>query len=1302
MGDSDRQVFGPQIKDRRLARGLSLTDLSASTGIEKSLLSKLERGVRVPSTDHVRVIANTLELSEDVLLAGAGLLPEDVKNQLSSLASVVTASARQTAESNIGVPSILSAKMSQVLAASVDRPGHSSELISETEFAGKKSSAAYRAHSYHTKVPPETIVPLLEHFTRPGDVILDPFCGSGMTGVAALYAGRHALLSDLSPAAVHISKNYTSYCDPVDLLREIDRLRSKLHPTIAWLYDINQHGQPHQRTEYVVWSDRFRCPQCDDDWSFWDAARGPDGNIVGKTFECPNCGADVQKATCEFVGEEPVQANLSQSGISSRLVRPLNELDMKLIADSDAAAIPYWLPNVPFDRSREMWRASHEKMGIRSAADFYSRRNLHALAALRHLIVKVENDRVRDALLFAFTAIVNRASRRYQWNSKRPTNVMAGTMYVSSLRYEWNVWSLFERKARDIVRYFQEFPRPESTVECLKSDARNLRNVPDSSIDFVFMDPPFGSNIFYADVSLLWDAWLGDETDRSTEMVVNKHLKADQGGKSLSDYESLITEAFSEVARVLKQPGNAVLVFSNSDDKVWQSIQRAISESGLEIRGAGVLDKGQRSIKGVQVDLGSQKATRLDLVLTLSHASDSTTISEPCSVGDLSRLVSGIVSDAPHPGLATDEVYSRILQHVMLRGQSVKGISLAAVEDACASVCQRNDEGLWRPVGTRNHVQVDEDTPCFVDEYLSPLSSTDLQLGKKAKRVSKPFRKSVKGSRNSVFYNAHSYMTKVPPEAARSYIEHYTRKGDVVLDMFAGSGMTGLAALLSGRSAILADISVMSAHLSHNHTSPCDPQELGEAFDRIYRNLLPRFQDLYRVPTRGGSPDGYAYYTLWSDTFRCPSCRKGFSLYDAIDTSTGRVGRKVACPACGQSHSKQKLRAISSKPVEISYVDHNGARRAKKPTRSDLNHIKAIGQRNTRAWIPRVKIDRDRDMYNVSALHLRGISEIADFYTERNLTALAELRSAILEVSNSRVRQALMFAFTNTAWHGTRMRRFNARGGQRPLTGTLYIPQISSEVNVLEVMKNKIRHLEKFYAEIPQTGSSIQFLLESATELPSIPDKSVDYIFTDPPFGSNIFYADCNLIAESWLGGLTRVADEVVINRTLRPEQGGKSLGDYGVLMAKSLNQAHRVLKDGAWMTMVFHSTDSRVWSAIHAAAESAGFKIEGASKLDRQQMSHKGYKGRSGKENVAHYDVVMSLRKSTGKRRGASTRAKVAPSTYLQNQVSTLMKRAPTSGRAQWIHSEIIRALVHDGYDLGSVSFAEVSKMIRECSSAS
>src|SRR6266545_1122748 len=91
-----------------------------------------------------------------------------------------------------------------------------------------KSSPIYKAHTYHTKVPPEGIVPYIEHYTDPGDLVLDPFCGSGMVGVAALMSSRNAFLSDLSPAAVHIARNYCTPVDVATLHREFERIKAEV------------------------------------------------------------------------------------------------------------------------------------------------------------------------------------------------------------------------------------------------------------------------------------------------------------------------------------------------------------------------------------------------------------------------------------------------------------------------------------------------------------------------------------------------------------------------------------------------------------------------------------------------------------------------------------------------------------------------------------------------------------------------------------------------------------------------------------------------------------------------------------------------------------------------------------------------------------------------------------------------------------------------------------------------------------------------------------------------------------------
>jgi DNA modification methylase len=495
-----------------------------------------------------------------------------------------------------------------------------------------------------------------------------------------------------------------------------------------------------------------------------------------------------------------------------------------------------------------------------------------------------------------------------------------------------------------------------------------------------------------------------------------------------------------------------------------------------------------------------------------------------------------------------------------------------------------------------------------------------------------PLARPTRGRKNTPAYNTHSYPTKVPAEAIEPYVAHHTRPGGLVLDPFCGSGMTGLAARRLGRHAILNDLSYGAAHLAWNLCEPCDPGELQEAARSILVNIADEYAELFATPGRGRS-SGTIRWTLHSTIVGCSACGHASRLWDdATDIARGTVAKEWPCPECGNVIDKRSADRLGSEPAWMLVEDENGRfERAPRPV--DLKRLKRIEKDAMNDWHPSVALGPDREMYIRSALHLQSVSDVADFWTTRNRRALAVLWREIQQVKALRLRQALAFAFTNTAWHATRMRRYNARGGQRPLTGTLYIPQLSIEANPAFVFAHKISQLTRFYAESSCASSSLTVMQGSAGAL-ALPDKSIDYCFTDPPFGSNIFYADCATVWESWLGKTTPVAEEAVVNRSLRPATGGKTVDDYATLMESAFSEIQRVLKPNAWATVVFQSSDAEVWAALRTAAEHAGFDLANASYLDKTQQSHKGYKGRSGNEDVASFDVVLNLHKPGKQRR--------------------------------------------------------------------
>ena len=551
------------------------------------------------------------------------------------------------------------------------------------EVKGSKGSIFFRAHSYHTKVPVEGLTRLVEYYTDAGDVIADPFCGSGQTGVAAMLTGRHAIVSDLSPAAVHIARGYTTKVD-ASMVRIIG---NKVIDALAEL-EHDLYNAYEGRVEYRVWSDVYACPDCNREILFWDAGVDETTGQVITDVRCLAGHGPYSKNTLTWLRSVPVQENVSVPDRRKRLVTDIADIDRSDF-DPPRSDFPWWYPTTPWEPWREMWRGQHQALGINTAADFYTDRNLYALSALWHEIGTIEDEHVQAALRFTFTAVVNRASRRYQWHPTRPTNVLSSTMYVAALNYEFNVFSLFRRKLSTIADLYEQTWTAPGSCEVRQGSATSLDWLPDESIDYVFTDPPFGSNIFYADSSFLWEAWLDEQTDVAAEAVVNKRVKADRGGTNLDGYESLMAESMTEIARVLRPNAWASLQFHNSDDAVWSSIQRSVEDAGFNIGSTVIMDKGQLSFKALRHEGKGEKVANFDLVMHLHSDGTPDGARSTISRDDVAAELKRYMTDAPPSRRTTPSLHSIVMRYLLAERGDLNGWSFASVEELCAEVFDR-------------------------------------------------------------------------------------------------------------------------------------------------------------------------------------------------------------------------------------------------------------------------------------------------------------------------------------------------------------------------------------------------------------------------------------------------------------------------------------------------------------------------------------------------------------------------------------------------------------------------------------
>ena len=497
--------------------------------------------------------------------------------------------------------------------------------------------------------------------------------------------------------------------------------------------------------------------------------------------------------------------------------------------------------------------------------------------------------------------------------------------------------------------------------------------------------------------------------------------------------------------------------------------------------------------------------------------------------------------------------------------------------------------------------------------------------------VKDPYASDVSEGKNNPIYNAHSYHTKVPHPAIMRYILHYTQPGDIVLDGFAGTGMTGVAAQMCGkcdidlknkienefekleykkpvwgaRHAVLGDLSPVASFIAYNYNTPVNAKRFELEAKKILAEVEKECGWMYETRHTDGSM-GKINYVVWSDVFICPDCGGEIVFYDAaVDKEKGEVKEEFACPNCGAKHTKKQvskamqtvfdkamnktIQQSKTVPVLIQYVDAKGKKHEKKPDDFDFELIKKIENSDIPYWFP---TERTCDGKETRRNDNAGITNVHQFYTKRNLWILSAIKQKC-----TMPLQHLMFNSQLINISKLNRHRPGVSFPYNPLSGTMYIGSQVSEANVFTAYYNKINRL----IEAVNMLSNRNTLSITSAENSQLSDNSIDYIFTDPPFGANIDYSELNFIQEAWLKVKTNNKEEAIEN-----DSQHKGLFEYQNIMQKCFAEYYRVLKPGHWITIEFSNTAASVWNSIQLGLNRVGFVIANVSSLDKQQGSFK------------------------------------------------------------------------------------------------
>jgi 16S rRNA G966 N2-methylase RsmD len=293
--------------------------------------------------------------------------------------------------------------------------------------------------------------------------------------------------------------------------------------------------------------------------------------------------------------QKPVLINYSIAGQRSKFTKKLSSDDMVLIQRIEQTKIDSWYPSDRMMEGKETRR--NDVIGLTHVHHFYSKRNLYILSKIRE---QCKNN--RQALLMFNSQLINVSKlNRYRPGVSFPYNPLSGTMYVGSQISESNVFVALENKIKKLVEafkciYSQSLVSTMSTTEFTQID-----------VDYIFIDPPFGANLNYSELSSLWEYWLNARTDNKNEAIENSAQN-----KGLSEYRHLMLECFKKTYSLLK-PGRWITVeFSNTQASVWNSIQSALTEVGFIVANVSALDKQQGSFKAVT----TPTAVKQDLVIS--------------------------------------------------------------------------------------------------------------------------------------------------------------------------------------------------------------------------------------------------------------------------------------------------------------------------------------------------------------------------------------------------------------------------------------------------------------------------------------------------------------------------------------------------------------------------------------------------------------------------------------------------------------------------------------------------------------
>lgn len=427
----------------------------------------------------------------------------------------------------------------------------------EISHQAKSYTGLYALHKYWGKKPYNIMADFIKKYTSPGEIVLDPFLGSGVSITEAVFNERKGFGIDINPVSIFITAQILNKVNPKKIIAEFKSIESDIKDKINSFYIVQRNGEQFQGQNYL-----------------WE-------------------------------NSELTEVRYT-NGTRKRYTDPPSNTDIELAESFNFKEIKSFFPTVNFFHNSRI-----NAKGSENVSDLFTKRNLLALSLLFERIEEIENKDIKELFKFCFTSSIGQASKMVFVIKRRNKTKGKGNVTVSEKKeigswiigywqpkefFENNAWTCFETRFKKILKAKKEqysipskYLFSKSFEELKKSGDYFLVNEPsqyylkfieDNSIDYILSDPPHGNRIPYLELSLLWNSWLQKEVNYEDEIIVSESRDRK---KDSDNYTELMNKVIRECFRVLKPERYFSFMFNSLDDNAWINVIKTFHEIGFEL-----------------------------------------------------------------------------------------------------------------------------------------------------------------------------------------------------------------------------------------------------------------------------------------------------------------------------------------------------------------------------------------------------------------------------------------------------------------------------------------------------------------------------------------------------------------------------------------------------------------------------------------------------------------------------------------------------------------------------------------------